>query len=185
MKNMDKEKINIKEFEKITSTHIYVKENKENLKSGSVIIAKTQTKGIGTHGRSWYTGKDNIAMSILYKPKCDYSKIEGITNKIAKCIQNTIDELYNIELTIKYPNDLLLNDKKICGILTEINTISEKINYLIISIGFNVNEINFNKEINDIATSLKKEYKREFDRNEIIFRIINNIQKLMIQSNII
>ena len=68
----------------------------------------------------------------------------------------------------------MLNKKKICGILTESNTIGNKINYVIISIGFNVNETEFG-EFNDIATSLKKEYQKEFDKEKIITNIINKI----------
>ncbi|MFR8233396.1 MAG: biotin--[acetyl-CoA-carboxylase] ligase, partial [Clostridia bacterium] len=102
---------------------------------------------------------------------------EGLTIKIAKCVKKSIYELYNIDLNIKEPNDLLLNNKKICGILTEINTIGEKINYLIISIGFNVNEDNFSTEIKDIAISLKSEFKRDFTREEIIIKFIENLEK--------
>ena len=76
------------------------------------------------------------------------------------------------------PNDLILNWKKICGILTEVHTQGEKIEYLLISIGFNVNEEEFSKELIEIATSLKNEYKKEFDREEIIVNIINAINEL-------
>ena len=179
---MNEEKINkkyrIKLYEELPSTHLYVKENLEKLENYTVIIANKQAAGIGTHGRSWYTGSDNIAMSILYKPECDITKLDGITINIAKSIQEAISELYNIELKIKYPNDLLLNNKKICGILTEINTISKKVNYLIISIGFNVNEVNFDDEISKIATSLKKEYQKDFDKELIIYKIIEKIDKI-------
>ena len=71
----------------------------------------------------------------------------------------------------------MLNNKKICGILTEISTMGEKINYLIISIGFNVNEDNFSTEIKDIATSLKNEFKRDFKREEIIIKFLENLEK--------
>ena len=77
---------------------------------------------------------------------------------------------------IKEPNDLFLNNKKICGILTEINTIGEKINYLLISFGFNVNEDEFSEETNNIATSLKKEYNKEFEREKIISCIIEKLE---------
>ena len=82
--------------------------------------------------------------------------------------------MYGYELRIKIPNDLMLNGKKICGILTEVHTQGEKIEYLLISIGFNVNETEFD-ELSDIATSLKKEYQKEFDREKIIINIINKI----------
>lgn len=91
--------------------------------------------------------------------------------------EKTIEELYKIPLEIKEPNDLMLNDKKICGILTEINTISGKINYLLISLGFNVNEDIFSKEMQNIATSLKKEYKKEFSREDIIKKFIEIFEK--------
>ena len=171
-------KYKIKIYEEIPSTHLFVKENQHKLENGTVIIANKQTSGIGTHGRSWYTGSSNIAMSIIYKPNCDINKLDGIKINIAKSIKEAINELYNIELQIKYPNDLLLNGKKLCGILTETNTISKKVNYLIISIGFNVNEINFDGKTKKIATSLKKEYKKDFDKEKIIYKIIEKIDKI-------
>ncbi len=169
----------IEYFEQIDSTHKYAKkiaiENEEN---GKIIIADMQTAGIGTKGRTWYSGKaKNIAMSIILKSKTTIKQLEGLTIKIANCMKKSIYELYNIDLNIKEPNDLLLNTKKICGILTEISTIGEKINYLIISIGFNVNEDNFSTEIKDIATSLKSEFKRDFTREEIIIKFIENLEK--------
>ena len=170
----------IKYFDELPSTHLYVKENQDKLENGTVIIANKQTAGIGTHGRTWYTGSgDNIAMSMLFKPDCDLSSLNNITVDVAQSIKKTIRNLYNIGLNIKYPNDLLLNGKKICGILTEINTISGKINYLIISLGFNVNEICFDEETIKIATSLKKEYNKNFDRKEIILKIIQNINNIV------
>ena len=166
------QKNKIEYYKEIGSTHTYAKKiaNKQE-NNGKIIIAETQTKGIGTKGRVWYTGEGkNIALTIIIKPKCQIEKLDGLTIKIAECISQAIYDLYKIKLQIKKPNDLMLNNKKISGILTEINTISEKINYLLISIGFNVNEENFSKEVENIATSLKKEHKdkQEFSRKEII-----------------
>lgn len=170
----------IKYYDELPSTHLYIKENQDKLESGTVIIANKQTAGIGTHGRTWYTGSgDNIAMSMLFKPECDLSSLNNITVDVAQTIKKAIKNLYNIDLDIKHPNDLLLNGKKICGILTEINTISGKINYLIISLGFNVNEICFDEETIKIATSLKKEYNKNFDRKEIIMKIIESINGIL------
>ena len=71
----------------------------------------------------------------------------------------------------------MLNGKKVCGILTEINTISEKINYLLISLGCNVNEEEFSKETENLATSLKKEFKKKFSREDIIKKFIEILEK--------
>ena len=123
----------IEEYEEIESTHKYLKENQQKHKEKTVIIANKQTGGIGTKGRSWFTGSSkNIAMSILYKPMCNIKDLDGLTVEIAKKLQKEIQDLYNIKLKIKEPNDLMLNNKKICGILTETNIIGNKINYLII-----------------------------------------------------
>ena len=113
-------------------------------------------------------------MTIILKPKCSVKQLNGLTIKLAQTIQRVIKEMYNYELTI---NDLLLNNKKICGILTEVNSIGEKINYLLISIGFNVNEEYFTKETKEIATSLKMEYNKEFEREKIIISVIENLEK--------
>ena len=169
----------IEYFKEIGTTHIYAKQIALNEKEeGKIILAEAQTNGIGTKGRVWYTGENkNIAMTIILKPKCSINKLEGLSKKIAECMKKTIEELYKIPLEIKEPNDLMLNDKKICGILTEINTISGKINYLLISLGFNVNEDIFSKEMQNIATSLKKEYKKEFSREDIIKKFIEIFEK--------
>ena len=170
----------IKYFEEITSTHKFVKKNWKELHNKTVVIADLQTDGIGTHGRVWYTGNNNIAMSILYKIDCDIELMKNITINIAKCVKKAIKNLYDVDLTIKFPNDLLLSNKKICGILTEISTINKKVRYLIISIGFNVNEVKFDENILETATSLKKELNREYCREEIISEIIKQIDKKII-----
>lgn len=167
----------IKYFETIDSTHKYIKEHASDLEDRTIAIADNQESGIGTHGRTWYTGDaNNIAMSMLIKPNCDIDKLNNITIEIAKSIQGAIKEKYNINLEIKYPNDLLLNNKKICGILTEIRSISKEVTHLIISVGFNVNEVNFDSETEKIATSLKKEFNKNFNREEIILKIIEKIK---------
>lgn len=169
-------------YEKIESTHLYAKEiASDKNQNGKIIIAENQTGGIGTKGRSWHTGnKKNIAMTIILKPSCKACNLKDLTVDIAKTMKETIFELYNIELKIKEPNDLLLNNKKICGILTQINSIGENINYLLISFGFNVNEEDFSDEIKEIATSLKKEFNKEFEREEIIKKFIEKLEKLIL-----
>lgn len=170
----------IEYYKEIESTHIYAKKIAENMKNdGKVIISEIQTSGIGTKGRKWYTGTEkNIAMTIILHPKSKAKELNGLTTKIAQCIQNAINELYGYKLEIKEPNDLMLKGKKICGILTEVHTRGEKIEYLLISFGFNVNEEEFSEETKEIATSLKKEYKREFLREDIIIKVIEKIEEI-------
>ena len=183
---------NVKYFKEISSTHIYAKElvinikNKEKNKS-VVVIADKQTNGIGTKGRNWYTGSGkNIAMTIILNPKCKIKQLENLTFEIAESMQKAIWDLYNIKLEIKEPNDLMLNNKKIGGILTEINTIGEKVNYLLISISFKVNEKKFAKELENIEKKIKKEHKdkQEFSRKEIIAEFLERLEEKLLEKRI-
>lgn len=167
----------VKYFDVVNSTHKYARQNAEELKNGTIIIAENQTDGIGTNDRKWHTGKENnIAMTIVLKPDLKVKQMENLTTNIARIVEKSILELYNIDLKIKKPNDLLLKDKKICGILTQTNSIGENVNFILISIGFNVNEINFPDEIKEIATSLKNEFNQDFYREDIIIKIIENME---------
>lgn len=153
---------------------------KNDAKNGCLIITDNQTKGKGTKGTIWQTSKEkNITMTIIIKPNFKIEKLEGLTLKIAQAIKEAIQELYSYNLTIKVPNDLLLNGKKICGILTEASIIGDKVNYILIGIGFDVNEENFNVNLQSIATSLKREYGKEFEREEIIVKIIEKLENLL------
>lgn len=125
----------------------------------------------------WLTKSNNIAMTIVLKPQANIKQLEGFTLAIAENIKYAIQELYNINLEVKLLNDLLLNNKKICGILTEVITVQENIRELFIGIGFNVNENDFSNDILNIATSLYNETKQQYCREDIICKIIENIER--------
>lgn len=165
---------NIVYHEQIDSTQDEIKRNIENLEDGTYIITDKQTKGKGTHGRVWYDkGYENICGSFVLKPECDISKISNLTKVIAECIVKTLDELYGIETTIKQPNDIMLNSKKLAGILTESTTSENIVKSIVVGIGLNVNQVEFDPEIDQIATSLKREYDRAFEREQIISEFFN------------
>ena len=158
----------------IDSTQDEIK-RRENLGNGTVIIAENQTKGKGTHGRVWYTettGK-NIAMTFVLFPNTHISKFEDITVLIAKCIVKTFKKLYNINLDIKYPNDIVINSKKIGGILTETKVIGQNVKELYIGIGLNILQEEFNEDIKDIASSIINEFNIKCIREDIISEFFN------------
>ena len=172
---------NILYFDELESTQDLAKQLvKENVKSGTVILTDYQTKGKGTNDRKWYSSKGkNIMMTIIMYPHFSVKQLDGLTVEIAKQIQKAIQELYEIPLTIKEPNDLLLNNQKIAGILTQSATYENRVTHILIGIGFNVNEEFFSEEVKDIATSLKKEYYQEFSREEIISRILEKLEVIL------
>lgn len=169
---------NIKEYEILDSTQEMAKTMIGKEPHGTMILTKQQTNGIGTHQRKWYTNpNDNITFTLILYPNCKISELEGITIQIAECIKKALKELYNIEVKIKEPNDIMLNNKKLAGILTQTSTIEEQVQYLLIGIGLNVNQTEFINEIEEIATSLKKEYQTEFEKEKIIAEICNKIEE--------
>ena len=181
--NTNRNFINIIEYyQQLNSTHIFAKQTSTKLKEkiSRLIITENQSNGIGTNGKKWYSEPyKNIMMTLLIFPNCNISKFKNFTIEIATCIKTAIKDLYNCELNIKEPNDLLINNKKICGILTEAKTLGVTVKELYISIGFNVNQELFPEEIINVATSLKKELKQDFIREDIIAHIINNLEILI------
>lgn len=165
---------NIVLYDIIDSTQDEIK-RQENLKEGTVIISEIQTKGKGTHGRTWYTdsAKKNIAFTFVLYPFVDVSILGGITVVIAKCIIKTFKLLYNIDLQIKYPNDIVCNSKKIGGILTESKVLKSTVEKLYIGIGLNILQDKFNNNIEDIASSIKNEFNIDCKRENIISTFFN------------
>ena len=153
----------------------------EKIENGTIVIADIQTRGKGTHGKIWYTDQnDNIAFSSYIKTNCNIKQLENITIEIAKIIVDIFEKKYKIKLSIKKPNDIVYNNKKIGGILTDSKIIGEKVKYLIIGIGINTNKTIFNDEIKLLATSIKNEFNIDIDNLEIITEFCNEFEKYII-----
>ena len=122
---------NVVFYDEIGSTQDVIRELAEkHVENGTVVITDNQISGKGTKGRIWSTEKSkNITMSFVIYPKCEAEALEGLTVNIAKAIVEAIKELYGYKLEIKVPNDVMLNGKKICGILTQCVTLEEKVNF--------------------------------------------------------
>jgi BirA family biotin operon repressor/biotin-[acetyl-CoA-carboxylase] ligase len=166
-------------YESIDSTHLEAKRRDDSqIEDGLIIFADSQTGGIGTHSRKWYTGNDeNLSFNLILLPNCNLLKIENLTVNLAKCIVLAIKELYEIETTIKEPNDVYLNQKKIAGIITESTTKGDIVKKIYIGIGINVNQSYFPGTLKEKATSLKNELGNDIDRIELFAKIIENIEE--------
>lgn len=128
----------------------------------------------GTHGRKWYTDqKNNIAFSFLIEANCEIEKLEGITLEIAETIVEVFKKLYDISLGIKFPNDIVYQDKKLGGILTETKLCGNIVKYVVIGIGINTSQEKFDEEIINIASSIKNEFHIEVDVNKVISEFCN------------
>jgi BirA family biotin operon repressor/biotin-[acetyl-CoA-carboxylase] ligase len=161
-------------FDSIDSTNKYAKEN--NLPSGSLIIAAEQTKGRGRFDREWESEKgSNILLTIVKSIRTEYPAL--INFYASYIVYKTLTDLYTAgdnSFALKWPNDILLDGRKICGILTELKNIKTDRKKFYIGIGINVNQLKFSESIRNKSTSLVKHFNRKSDISDLIARIIKN-----------
>jgi BirA family biotin operon repressor/biotin-[acetyl-CoA-carboxylase] ligase len=154
----------------VDSTNHYAKQlGNESVFEPSLIIAEEQTRGRGRLGREWSSeDKSGIWMSLLLKPDIQPTLAARITLMAAAAISSAIDDITGLETKIKWPNDIVIEGKKVCGILTEMSAELNHINYLVLGIGVNVNQSHFNEEITSKATSLYNVSEVRYNRLDIV-----------------
>ena len=166
-------KYNIIHLDVVDSTNNYLKENYQNTLEYTIVYADSQTNGKGRMGRKWISSGKNLEFSILLKPK--FENISLLSLLFGLAVSNTIDKYVKSE--IKWPNDIIVCDKKICGMLAE-SIVSDKIEAYIMGIGININEDVFEDELSTKATSLKLLLNKDFDIKEILDEFIINFDIL-------
>lgn len=140
---------------------------------GTLVVAREQTAGQGRRGRSWYSPPgDSIYMSLLLRPLLTPDKASMLTLVMGLAAARGIRQVCHLEPAIKWPNDLLVREKKVCGILTRLQMKEEAIDSLIIGVGINVNQLDFPEEISAVATSLQRESGRAFEKTELIEEVM-------------
>ena len=165
-------------FETIDSTNLFAKKLAKNgVGEGVVVIADIQSKGRGRKNRKWSSSKGGLWFSIILYPNISPEKGMLVTMASSVAVAQGIKEITGINPVIKWPNDLLINGKKVCGILTEIDAEKDNIKYAIIGIGINVNN-KLEKELNKTATTLKQEIGNQVTKVELLKSIIKNLDKL-------
>ena len=169
--------INLILLNQVDSTNSYAKRDNRN-EYPKVVIAKKQTGGRGRLGRSFISKKGGLYLSYVTDTLGADFNAGLITACAAVAAAKAIDEVCGIECGIKWVNDIYINNKKVCGILTEgfftnNNTLPDKI---IIGIGINITRNFATKEIKNIATALNKECKKKIDINTLAACIINNLE---------
>lgn len=174
MKNYLDFKLNI--FDEVTSTNDVLREMAiSGAPDKTVVLASSQTKGRGRLGRSFFSPNGSgIYMSLLLRPQIDIADIPLITPLTAVVVCEAIEQIFSVSPQIKWVNDLLLNGKKICGILTEgVFTSDGKIDYIIVGIGINLNppKDGFPSDIENIAGAVTCDY-NEDKKEKLIEKIL-------------
>ncbi len=170
----------IRFFHSVASTNVTALDMAGNVQEGTVVIAERQEHGRGRHGRSWESPPGvNIYMSIILKPAFAPKDAMVMTLMAAVASAAALRKHPGIDVTIKWPNDLLVHNKKVGGILTEMKTEGGRVTCAIIGIGINVNSdfLDFPEEIQTAATSVKNELGISVRRTEVVAGILNELDR--------
>ena len=154
---------------------------KKGTAEGTVIIADTQTAGRGRLGRTWLSPEGSLAISLILKPSLD--NLPQLVMIASLAVVRTIKKVTGLEAQIKWPNDILIKGKKVCGILIENEVKGDKVNFAIIGIGINVNfdPLVF-PEIADIATSLSHELGATISKAALISTLLPELEQLYLET---
>lgn len=166
-------------FDETDSTNTELKKAAEqNAEQGTLAVADYQSMGKGRRGRSWTSPHGvGIWMSLLLRPKLHPSCASMLTLVAALAVADGIREACGLEAEIKWPNDIVVNGKKVCGILTEMSTELDFINYVVVGIGINANTTEFPEEIREIATSLYLETGSRISRSRVIGEVMKAMER--------
>lgn len=171
---------NIIYFDQIDSTNIKAKElAQQNIADGSLIISEKQTLGSGRFNRKWVSPSGGLWFTLVLRPEIPPTEAPKITQIAAASIFRALKD-FDINIKIKWPNDIILNDKKLCGILAEMKCDMDSVHYLVLGIGMNINinKEDFDENIKSIATSLKVEFNKQFSRTEVLGSFLNHFEIL-------
>ncbi|MEM2842664.1 MAG: biotin--[acetyl-CoA-carboxylase] ligase [Candidatus Bathyarchaeia archaeon] len=165
-------------FKTVNSTNDIAKKlAEEGFEEGVIVISETQIKGRGRYKRTWFSPKGGLWFSIILRPKINPNEAFKLSFLTVLSIAKALNELYNLEVAIKWPNDILINEKKVCGILSETKIKNGKLEFIILGIGINANipaEV-FPKELKGTSTSLKILLGREISIITLLQKILDNI----------
>ncbi len=157
-------------FDSIDSTNTKAKEfAEEGHPSGTLVVADRQTAGKGRRGRSWESPTGiGIFMTLMLKPEINPNNASMLTLVAAMATTRAIRRVTGVSAMIKWPNDIVMNGKKVCGILTEMSAQFDYINHIVIGIGINVHNEDFPEEIAKTASSLYLESGQHIHRASLI-----------------
>jgi len=169
-------------LESIPSTNLYARQIlKDKVPEGTIVIADIQTKGRGRKDRSWSSPKGGLWFSFILYPNIAPEQGMLLTMAASVSVAQAIEDLTKIKPVIKWPNDLLIDGKKVCGILTENEVKNGHIVHSIVGIGINVNN-DIDKDLKDIAVSIKQILNTDTSQHMLLNTIL---YKLDINYNLI
>ncbi len=165
----------------LDSTNDFLLNSKDINEYGTVVLAENQLKGKGRQGRSWSSAEGkNLTFSVLLNQELDKINLSLINFVTSLSVGNALENLYQLKIDLKWPNDVLVGNKKIAGILSETVSKSNKVEKVVIGIGVNVNQPIFTEKFQIPPTSVKIELKREVNRERLLSEILNLMEENLV-----
>jgi len=168
-------------FGRVTSTNdVAVELARSGAREGTVVVAEEQTRGRGRLGRTWYSPpRCGLWFSIVLKPPLSGADIVTVSLAVALGVVEVLRDRYGVRAELKWPNDVVVNSKKICGILAEGDFVIRQVQFVIVGVGVNVlnDEQDFPAEIRTIATSLKLETGETPPRSKVLADLLEGIER--------
>lgn len=168
-------------FDEVKSTNTVAKFlAMNNVENGSVVISEKQTDAKGRSGKTWESPLGGIWLSIILQPHVDYSKLPLITLATGVAVAKAMEKIGIKSAEIKWPNDIIINNKKVCGILTEAVTQFNTIKNVIIGVGIdaNVDITGFPEDLKEGTTTIKEELGRKENENTLIRLFLEEFEKI-------
>jgi BirA family biotin operon repressor/biotin-[acetyl-CoA-carboxylase] ligase len=167
----------------IASTNDLAKElASKGAEEGTVILSETQSAGRGRFGRAWISPRGGLWFSVVFKPrKLKPAEAGRLAFVAGLAVADTLHALYRLPVETKWPNDVLVKGRKICGIIIETNTTGSVVNYVIVGVGINANldvKKQLPRELRAHATSLKENLQREVEMEELFASLLEKLASL-------
>jgi len=163
----------------VGSTNDWAKELAElGAEEGTVAIAETQTAGHGRLGREWFSPRGGLWFSVILRPEMSPSEAVGLVFVAGLAVAEVLREKYDLKVETKWPNDVLVNGKKVCGILAEMNTKGRAVKFVVLGFGVNANflvEKVFPRSLKEVATSLEKELGQKVRLEELFKGLLERL----------
>ncbi|MFQ6129420.1 MAG: biotin--[acetyl-CoA-carboxylase] ligase [Candidatus Hadarchaeaceae archaeon] len=151
----------------------------KGFEEGTLVVAETQTTGKGRRSRNWYSPEGGVYLSIILRPEVSPSRAPLMALLAGLATAKTIRKLYKLKVELKWPNDILVNDRKVGGVLIEIAAEADIINWLVVGIGLNANtKASLPRELRKTAVSLEEECGRKISRMELVRKLLEEVEQL-------
>lgn len=149
---------------------------------GLLVIGEEQTAGRGRRGRAWASKKgEGVFMSLLLKPDIQPANASMLTLVMGMAVRDALEKIAKIDAQIKWPNDIVVDGKKVCGILTEMSAQIDYINHIVIGVGINIHNAEFPEEMQHIATSVFLQTGEHIRRSELVAEILARFEEYYVR----